>query len=209
MQTTLISIATALVVSFFVVSMQKTDAADTQLTIKTYLENRTPEDLTAEWYKVENIIHVSPHSVRKHIGDNEIVLVDLRSQEEYETNHIITAVNVPAYATPDKSDYGAVDRIVGAFKELELKNPGKDIVVYCYSMPCMTGRKIGEMLTGHGIYVKHLGIGWSEWRYFWKLWNHDGEKAVNPADYVFSGKEPGVFSGKKSPGCPIGGEFGC
>src|SRR3989338_485113 len=107
LQTILVSVAAAMVVSFFALSMQKTDSAEITAAVKYYLENRTEEELIAEFYDVENAVHVSPHSVRKHLGDNEIVLVDLRSQEEYETLHAITAVNVPAYATPDKSDYGA------------------------------------------------------------------------------------------------------
>lgn len=171
----------------------------------------TEQELIKEFYKIENAVHVSPHSVRKQIGAGEesFVLVDLRSQEEYETAHIVGAVNIPAYATPDKSDYGAVDRIVSSFREVIAKNPNKDIVVYCYSIPCMTGRKIGKMLAEHGIYVKHLGIGWNEWRYFWNLWNHDGEKKVNPKDFIASGKEPGVFSGQGGSACPLGGDFGC
>ena len=170
----------------------------------------TQEDLIRSFYETENAVYVSPHSIRKNIGDGTYALVDLRSREEYETAHIIGAVSIPAYATPDKSDYGAVDRIVSSFRELQAGNPGKDIVVYCYSMPCMTGRKIGQMLADRDIYVKHLGIGWQEWRYYWDLWNHDGETKVNPADYIVSGSEPGTFSGKDSDACPVdGGGFGC
>ena len=174
------------------------------------LQAQTPteEELIADFYATETAVHVSPHGMRKHITDvgSSVILVDLRSQEEYETEHIIGAINIPAYASPDKSDYGAVNRIVGAFKALP---QDKDIVVYCYSMPCMTGRKIGKMLAENGVYVKHLGIGWQEWRYYWNLWNHDGETKVNPADYVASGAEPGEFVGEGGAACPIGGEFGC
>ena len=169
------------------------------------------EKLIKEYYAVENAVLVSPHGFRKHMGEEtNTILVDTRSAEEYSTAHITGAVNIPAYATPDRSDYGAVDRIVGSFKKLQAENPGKDIIVYCYSTPCMTGRKIGKMLTEHGIYVKHLGIGWSEWRYYWNMWNHDGETPVNPEAYITSGPEPGMLNvdltGK---GCPIEGEFGC
>ena len=168
-------------------------------------------DLIKEWYVAENEVSVSPHGLRKHIGDGNFLIVDLRSQEEYETQHVISARNVPAYATPDKSDYGAVDRIVGSFKELEkeAKANGQEIVVYCYSHGCMTGRKIGKLLAENGIYVKHLNIGWQEWRYYWNLWNHDGETGVNPEEFFASGPEPGVFDGDATGGCPIGGEFGC
>lgn len=170
---------------------------------------KSENQLIKEFYEVENAVHVSPHGVRKHIADDTTLLVDLRSQEEYETEHIVGAVNVPAYKNPNESAYGDVERIVRGFKKIIVENPEKEIVVYCYSMPCMTGRKVGKMLADHGIYVKHLGIGWQEWRYYWNLWNHDGEKKVNPADYVASGPEPGVFEGKGGSACPIGGEFGC
>lgn len=172
------------------------------------MQKNSPDELIKEFYEIETAVHVSPHGLRKHIDEvgNTKVLVDLRSQEEYETEHIIGAINIPAYASPDKSDYGAVERIVNAFSEI---SDDKEIIVYCYSGPCMTGRKIGKMLAEHDIYVKHLGIGWQEWRYYWNLWNHSGETKVNPSDYVASGPEPGVFEGEGGSACPIGGSFGC
>lgn len=168
------------------------------------------EDLIEEFYMVENAVHVSPHSLRKKMdkGDDNYILVDLRSQEEYETEHIIGAINIPAYSDPDTSAYGDVERIVNAFSELA---QDKDIIVYCYSMPCMTGRKIGLMLTEHGMYVKHLGIGWNEWRYFWTLWNHEHEwNETIVEDYIWSGPEPGTPQLKtESTACTLSGEFGC
>ena len=59
------------------------------------------------------------------------------------------------------------------------------------------------------VYVKHLGIGWNEWRYYWNKWNHDGETQVTPADYIASGSEPGEFVGEGGTACPLGGDFGC
>lgn len=174
-------------------------------------EEKTTEDLIKEYYEVENSVLVSPHSLRKKMsaGEDSFILVDLRSQQEYEKEHILGAVNIPAYSSPDKSDYGAVDRIVGSFKELKESNPGKNIIVYCYSLPCMTGRKIGLMLVDYDIYVKHLGIGWNEWKYSWDSWNHDSETPVNPNDYVISGSEPGFLNLENSLGaCSLGG-FGC
>lgn len=155
----------------------------------------TNEDRIAEFYKTENAVHVSPHSLRTHMAQgraDEFVLVDLRSQEEYEKEHIISAINIPAYSDANTSAYGDVDRIVQAFKEVIAQNPNKDVIVYCYSTPCMTGRKIGNMLIEHDIYVKHLGIGWNEWRYDWNMWNHDGETPSVVEDYIYSGSEPGV-----------------
>ncbi len=173
------------------------------------LFSKSERKLIKEFYEIENAAYVSPHSIRKHMGDDSIVLVDLRSMEEYETAHIVEAVSIPAYKNPNESAYEDTERIVNKFRNLIAKDTDRDIVVYCYSMPCMTGRKVGQMLAEHGIYVKHLGIGWQEWRYYWNLWNHDGEDPVDPADYIASGSEPGIFTGKGGRACPIGGDFGC
>jgi rhodanese-related sulfurtransferase len=172
----------------------------------------TKEELIKEFYDVESATHVSPHGLRKHLGeDDSIVIVDLRSQEEYEEEHIVTALNVPAYKDRDHSDYGAIDRIVSSFKKIQQENPNKDIIVYCYSIPCMTGRKVGKILADNGVYVKHLGVGWNEWRYHWELWNHPHEwEKTNVEDYISSGPEPGeVESDLIGSGCPIEGGLGC
>jgi hypothetical protein len=100
-----------------------------------------------------------------------------------------------------------VDRIVREFRTLPKE---KDIIVYCYSIPCMTGRKVGQMLADKGIYVHHLGIGWNEWRHFWELWNHEHEWATTSVeDYVTSGKQPGVFTGTPVIEPCTQGQFGC
>lgn len=167
------------------------------------------ETLIRDFYDTENAVHVSPHSIRKKIleGAQDFLLVDLRSAEEYEKEHIVGAVNIPAYKDKDTSDYGAVDRIVGAFRQLP---KDRQIIVYCYSMPCMTGRKIGQMLTEHGIYVQHLNIGWNEWRHFWTLWNHEHEwKMTKAEDYIATGKEPGTYNGPKIITPCTKGQFGC
>ena len=129
----------------------------------------TNKELIKEFYEVENAVYVSPHTLRKKMSKgetNDYILVDLRSQQEYEKEHIVTAINIPAYKDPNTSAYDEKGRIIGSFKKLIEEDTNKEIVVYCYSMPCMTGRKIGKMLAENDIYVKHLGIGWNEWRYF-------------------------------------------
>lgn len=172
---------------------------------------QTPEknDSIAEFYRIENAVHVSPHGLRKLMdkGDKSFVLVDLRSTVEYEKSHIVGAVNIPAYSDPDTSAYQEKERITKAFQELP---KGKDVIVYCYSTACMTGRKIGAMLSEQGIYVKHLGIGWNEWRYHWQLWNHEHEwEKTKAEDYVISGKEPGSKAPNELPSPCGAGEFSC
>ncbi len=167
------------------------------------------KELIRDFYATENAVHVSPHGIRKKIAERAqgFILVDLRSQEEYEQEHVVGAVNIPAYKDKDHSDYGAVERIVAEFQKLPQDT---NIIVYCYSMPCMTGRKIGEMLAEHGIYVQHLGIGWNEWRHFWTLWNHEHEWSKTAVEeYIVSGKEPGTFQGAQSIEPCVDGQFGC
>jgi rhodanese-related sulfurtransferase len=162
------------------------------LFFKFYVLEKTEEELIKDFYLTESAVYVSPHSLRVKMdkGINDYILVDLRSREEYEKGHIVGAINIPAYEDPRNPAYEDVDRIVKAFASLP---KDKEIIVYCYSIPCMTGKKIGKILAEHGIYVKHLGIGWNEWRYFWTLWNHDWEwNITNPEDYIAYGPEPGV-----------------
>ena len=166
------------------------------------------EAMLSDYYATEVAVHVSPHHLRKAMdkGDDSFILVDVRSAQEYEQEHIKGAINIPAYETPDKSAYGDVERIVNAFSELP---EDRDIIVYCYSIPCMSGRKIGNMLAENGIYVKQLGIGWNEWKYYWELWNHEHEWVkTNVDNYVESG--PGAMSLAEplTDTCAVG-EFDC
>ena len=56
------------------------------------------KELIKEFYLAENAAHVSPHGLRRKMdkGDQNYVLVDTRSPQEYEREHIIGAVSIPA-----------------------------------------------------------------------------------------------------------------
>lgn len=177
-----------------------------------FADKATTDDLISEYYRIENAVSVSPHGLRGKMdkGDQSYLLVDLRSAEEYEEEHIIGAVNVPAYSDRYTSAYGEVDRIVNSFKELKLEYPERDIIVYCYSTPCMTGRKIGGILAEHGVYVKHLNIGWYDWRHDWNSWNHEHEWETDKVeDYIWTGTEAGEPKQSAEFNPCTEGEFGC
>lgn len=169
----------------------------------------TDQELIKTFYLTENAVHVSPHSLRRKMdkGETDYVLVDLRSPQEYAREHIIGAVSIPAYRDPNTPAYEEKERMVQQFRALP---PGKAVIVYCYSTPCMTGRKVGKLLAAEGIFVQHLGIGWNEWRHFWTLWNHEHEwQTTKPEEYIATGTEPGVPRQRELPS-PCGeGELGC
>jgi rhodanese-related sulfurtransferase len=151
-------------------------------------------------YETETSVLISPSTLRKRMDakDQTFVLIDLRSKGEYDKEHIVGAVNIPAVSMTK-------EQIITAFKKLP---KDKEIIVHCYSMVCMLGRQTGEVLAQNGIYVKELGIGWSEWKYYWGLWN-PGEDPEKGKAYVVSSSE----AEKNAPAPLIApcteGEFGC
>lgn len=154
--------------------------------------SESDEDLMAEYYQVENLVSVSPYDIKTALQrgtSDEYVLVDMRTPEEYEAGHITGAINIPNYLPSDATGESSENRIVAAYEQVVAENPGKDIIVHCYSAYCMVSRKVGNMLSSHGIYIKHLNIGWYEWKYYWTIWN--GEDDTTAEDFITVGREPG------------------
>ncbi len=166
------------------------------------IQREDTERLVKEFYITENAVHVNPHDIRQALdaGKEDFVLVDLRSSEEYVDEHIVGAINIPVHKDRNSPFSLEADQILGQFQDLILEYPGKDIIVYCYNMPCMSGRAVGLFLAEHDIYVKQLGIGWNEWRYYWTLWNHEHEWGKTYSeDYIARGVDPGKLREKETP----------
>lgn len=158
-------------------------------------------DLIHMYYRLEEAALVSPHGLRKKIdsGDENFLLVDLRSAEEFKRARIKNACNVPAYSSPDTPAYEQVERIVSEFRALP---KDKQLILYCYSKYCMTGRKVGKMLADNGIFAKHLGLGWNEWRYKWTEWNHEHEWTKTKVENYIEGEQVDIKSTEKGEGHP-------
>ena len=176
-----------------------------------------PQDTVeiANFYKTEVAVMVSPHGLRKKLASkntSHFVIVDVRSKEEYEDEHIVTALSVPAYTDKENTIHIEEKDIVAQFKKIQDKNKGKDIIIYCYSHVCMTGKKIGKLLSENNIFVKELGIGWNEWRYDWESWNYPHEwKETDVMDYISKGAEPGEIPDglAQSGACSTDTDLGC
>lgn len=177
-----------------------------------HLSAPTDMEKITDYYTIENLVAVSPYDIKTALQkntQNAFVLVDLRTPEEYNLEHITSAVNVPNYLDPKKSGQSNSDRLVDTFTKIKNDNPNKDIIMYCYSAACMASRKVGLLLAEHGIVAKHLNIGWYEWKYYWTIWN--GEDGTEADDFITKGSEPGtpdLGNSLLSP-CSEDNEFGC
>lgn len=163
--------------------------------VSIYKKGEKPRDIFQEYYDVENAVAVSPATLRKLIDeqDKNFLLIDLRSTEEYNIEHIVGAISIPA-VTMNEVD------LVAEFKKLP---KDKQIIMHCYSAYCMLAREVGQVLAKEGIHAKELNIGWSEWKYYWGIWN-PGEDPKNGLKYL----EKGSGSTTTPPKC-TSGQFGC
>ena len=166
----------------------------------------SPQEKITAYYANSAATLVSPHNIRERMtnGKSDYVLVDVRAQEDYEREHIVTAINI---------DTGRdLDTVLNEFEALVAENPNKEIIIYCYSAACMNGRKAGNFLAENGVFVKEMTVGWNEWRYGWEMWNYDTEwEEVKVEDYVVAGSEPGEVSNevKRLEPCGVEGELSC
>ena len=149
------------------------------------------------FYEDEMATVVSPTTVKGMIDkhDESYILVDLRSKAEYDQEHILTAINIPTVSMKE-------DEIVSAFRNLPAD---KQVIVHCYSASCTLGRRIGQLLSRHGIFVKEMDVGWNEWRYHWDHWN-PGAGPLDGKDYIATGSANP--NGATFTPCTEG-EFGC
>ncbi len=175
-------------------------------------DNYSKEDLITEYYKIENLVSVSPYDIKTALetgNQDKHVVVDMRSKAEYEAGHVTGAINIPNYMPSDATgEETSAERILRSYQEVVAENPGKDIIAYCYSAACMVTRKAGTMLADNGVYIKHLNIGWYEWKYYWTMWN--GEDGNKSEDFITVGTEPGAMENSNKPLSPCGeGDFSC
>ena len=167
----------------------------------------THEQLQANYYAEASATLVSPHNIRERLthGIDDFVLIDVRAEEDYVREHVTTALNI---------DTGKeLDEVLAKFRQVIEENPGKEIVIYCYSSACMNGRKAGNFLAENGIFVKEMTIGWNEWRYGWEMWNYDTEWEEHAVEeYVTEGTEPGEIDRsiqRPADSCGVDGELSC
>ena len=158
----------------------------------------TADARRANTYEDEMATFVSPTTVKEMIDkkSKNYILVDLRSKAEYDKEHIVTAINIPAVSMD-------TDQLVAAFRKLP---KDKQIIVHCYSSSCTLGRHVGQVLSEHGVFVQEMDVGWNEWRYHWDLWN-PGAGPLDGLKYIATG--PAALHANPLVAPCTKGQFGC
>jgi len=85
------------------------------------------------------------------LASGEIVLIDVRPQDEYEKGHIPGAVSIP------------VEELERRLAELP---KDKEIAAYCRGPYCLLAAQAAEYLQGRGFRARRLEEGVLEWRQF-------------------------------------------
>lgn len=91
---------------------------------------------------------VTSDELQKRIENNEVLVVDVRPQEEYEEGHIAKAISIPT------------DQLADRLSELP-KN--REIIAYCRGPLCAMADEAVEMLRTYGFRSKRLDEGFPEW----------------------------------------------
>ncbi len=92
---------------------------------------------------------VSAAELRRRLGDDQVILVDVRPREEYEGGHIPGALSVP----PDEVEH-----------RLAQLPHDREIVAYCRGEYCLFSLDAVRHLRAKGYRARRLAIGLPDWR---------------------------------------------
>lgn len=115
---------------------------------------KSNNQLISEFYTTEHASSVSPSDYIADLNNGKIdgIVVDLRTTEDYDAGHLVTAINIPAGEMNES-------QIVAAYSKLP-KNT--TIINYCYSEYCMLSVNVGKALVDNEIYTEHMTAGFYE-----------------------------------------------
>lgn len=104
------------------------------------------------------------------VKKKEFILVDLRSKDEYDKEHIKGAHSLPVYELKNnKVEYLTIDP--ATLSKLDKK---RHIVAYGPSTSFQYQQQIISYLAKQGYSVSQLAVGWNELRHFQNLWIPEG-----------------------------------
>lgn len=100
-------------------------------------------------YLGPDVQHVTRDQLLHRVDRGEVIVIDVRPNEEYAAGHIPGALSIP------------LDDLVHRLDELP---PGTEIVAYCRGPQCVLAPDAVRLLTNHGRSARHLAEGMLEWR---------------------------------------------
>lgn len=92
---------------------------------------------------------LAPAELLQRAARGEVVVIDVRPREEYDTGHLPHAQSMP------------LDELRARVRELPRKKP---VVAYCRGPFCLWGKEAVALLREHGIHAMRLQDGVPEWR---------------------------------------------
>lgn len=96
-------------------------------------------------------------------GDRDVLLIDIRSKEDYEKGHIVTALNLPVFGTGLMSESGNLNE-AGIEKAMSgVIKDGQIVVLYGQNAYSTTPTAIAQLLMDQYPDIKPLAIGFDEW----------------------------------------------
>jgi rhodanese-related sulfurtransferase len=106
-------------------------------------------------------------------GQTDYLLIDIRSPEEYQKEHIKSAINVPLYV--DVKTMTKTIEFKDFIREVKEKRGNKTVIVYGHFSDSQGAKEATAVLSSNGVPTFRLSIGWNEWRHFTNLWVPEAE----------------------------------
>lgn len=153
-----------------------------------FAQNRQARELLDSYHRDRQDLRVLPaHEFARKLGDEKLIILDVRPDEEYQMSHIRGAISMPSGRIRDY---------------LETVPEGAEIVAYCRGPLCMMADTVVQQLNQHGHQAWRLDIGVAECAYYGIAVDHDPQQddpaaepvpdASNPADRISSPAQQAV-----------------
>jgi rhodanese-related sulfurtransferase len=122
-------------------------------------------------------------------GELPYLLLDLRSVEEFETEHIRGAISLPTYTSLKDLPKHSLNekKIMEKIESLDAKD--RAVVVYAHTRDSKLAQDTALILRKNGHEVSVLGVGWNEWRHFRNLWLPEPEWNTVELNNYIEGRE--------------------
>ena len=103
------------------------------------------------YFEAKLSAELGPHNVKRLLDERaqQIVILDVRSQDGYAAGHVPGAVHIPFEELPRR------------LKELPKH---KDIITYCWNVTCVLCTKAAYVLASNGYRAKEMIGGIDEWQ---------------------------------------------